>query len=111
MCVLLLWSFGIESIRPEDHLRVAYALEFVLISPLPKAKQFPPIGQTQKQSRLPFPSFSRSKLVVGFREAIWICMSFNKDPIDKVSKNQDETVPGYLSFRGDPQPPNGSDHP
>ena len=38
-------------------------------------------------------------------------MSFNKDPIDKVSKNQDETVPGYLSFRGDPQPPNGSDHP
>ena len=31
-------------------------------------------------------------------------MSFNKDPIDQVSKNQDETVP-YLSFRAIRSPP------
>ena len=32
-------------------------------------------------------------------------MSFNKDPIYRVSKNQDETVPGYLSFRAIRSPP------
>lgn len=100
MCVLLLWSFGTESIRPEDHLRVACA------------KVPPNRPKPQKESRLSFPSFSRSKLVVGFMEAIWICMSFNKDPIYQVSKNQDETVRSdILVSEGDPQPPNGSDHP